>query len=109
MVRKTPIYDLSSIRAAARDEDALILWDRAEQDRLNLGYSREDVAACIRELLPDDFQETKIYDDSSNKMFDVYITRNQHGAHIDHLYIKLKQTPRGKVLIVSFHPEGRFY
>lgn len=109
MVPEAPKYDLDDVRAAASDEMNLELMYSAERDRLNLDYALGDVAQCIQSLHPDHYRKTDSYTGSRPDVFDCYVIRFwlESKNCEDELYVKLKLSPRGKVVIASFHLEGR--
>jgi len=97
-----PLYDLQDIREKAKT-DSINYSKKAEQDIINLGYSREDVCNCLCSLTEEHFKETVEYINNGMPiLFDVYLITFSKSSDVnDNLYIKLKF--RGWVTLQSFH------
>lgn len=110
--RDTPVYDLDRVRElagkglvtfAGKKKEA---GTKVEQNAEDLGYSPDDVFACIASLQPGEFDESLLYPDEKFWQ-DVYkCRRTAPGGEVDDLYIKLKLTRNAvTVVLQSFHRE----
>ncbi|MEN8219483.1 MAG: type II toxin-antitoxin system MqsR family toxin [Pseudomonadota bacterium] len=45
-----PYYSLETIHEVAKDENKIFLSRLAQRDASNLGYTKKDIAACLKEL-----------------------------------------------------------
>ena len=108
--RAEPVYDLDRVRElagkgrvifAGKKRDA---GTKVEQNAEDLGYSPDDVFACIASLQPEEFDESLLY--PGEKFWqDVYkCRRTAPGGEVDELYLKLKLTRNAlTVVLQSFH------
>lgn len=89
------IHNLEAIKEAVRAK-RVVFTAKADTDRANLGYTKDDVFACICDLTPAHFRKTHPYGQ------DDYQIRHTLNTTTTLLYIKLALQPNG-CLLASFH------
>lgn len=100
-----PYYSLEKIIVAAKAELIIYGGRKVNSDIANLGYTLNEVARCISQLQPENYQKTLDYDDKG-KVFDAYkINFSPQEEQTDSIYIKLRLLENGEVQIGlgSFH------
>ena len=98
-----PAYNLARVVELANNGFVKYLGRETTRDVLNLGYSPEDVAACIAMLEPNDFRGSVRYV-STGIRFDIYRISVRFERHIDELFIKLMLSRDCcTVVLGSFH------
>lgn len=110
--RDAPVYDLDRVRELAGKEQVVFAGNkrgrgtRVEMNAQDLGYSPDDIFACIASLQPEEFDESLLYADEKFWQ-DVYrCRRTAPGGQVDDLYIKLKLTRNAVTVVLhSFHRE----
>jgi Motility quorum-sensing regulator, toxin of MqsA len=90
-----PLYDLKLVTAAVA-ADNVIFGGNSTRDRDDLGYTAEECMTCLKNLTQNHFCESTPYE------ADVYKMSHKHDECTDLLYIKLRLTNSG-CLILSFH------
>jgi hypothetical protein len=100
-----PYFTLDKIRQAAAQRRITYKGLKVVQDIRNLGYTAEEIAACIVSLTLIDFQKTIEYPDQT--AHDVYIKNIiRDDKQTDRIYMKLRLRENGEIHIVevgSFH------
>ena len=96
-----PIHNLDSVKDAVRAK-RVVFTSKADVDRQNLGYGKEDVFACICELTASHFRKTHVYGRADHQVQDDYRIRHTLNGTTTLLYIKLALLPNG-CLLASFH------
>jgi hypothetical protein len=99
-----PFFNLDKIRAAVSQQRIRYKGLKVPKDIRNLGYTLEEVSACIISLTLADFQKTIEYPDQT--VHDVYIKNIIREEQTDQIYIKLRLLEDGEIQIVeigSFH------
>ena len=98
IMSRKPTYDLTTIQAAFKTVDSLIMTGSARQGAFALGFSDQDVVDAVQALVVSDFYKSMPPTASGfTAMQDVYKpTFNGVG-----LYIKFQILPSGE-LILSF-------
>jgi hypothetical protein len=56
-----PYDSLETIHEVAKDENKIFLSRLAQRDASNLGYTKKDIIACIKELNNSNFLNTQKY------------------------------------------------
>ena len=105
MPRKSPKYPLESVRQVAKD-GKVFCETKAESSRLSLGYSVEEVCACLTQLCEGEFHKSLTYIDpkAGSLHYDVYKTRYtpSHRHETDYLYVKFRVSRGICILVGSF-------
>jgi hypothetical protein len=99
-----PYFNLDDIRRAALKQHIKYKGLKVPQDIKNLGYTFEEVSACIVALTLSDFYKTIEYPDKT--AHDVYIKDIRIEERTDKIYMKLRLRENGIIQIVeigSFH------
>jgi hypothetical protein len=84
------------------------MYDGVSRDVLNLGYTPEDVAKCVRNLSGADFDKPLTVPNTGKGVpflrYDAYVTTftPAHRTEPDRLYIKLRLNAAG-IWLGSFH------
>lgn len=100
-----PYYSLEKIIVAAKAQQIIYGGRKVNSDIVNLGYTLDEVARCISQLQPENYQKTLEYDDNG-RVFDAYkIGFSPQDGQIDSIYIKLRLLENGEIQIGlgSFH------
>jgi hypothetical protein len=105
-----PFYDLEAIQNIAKDISKIKEVRIAQRDRINLGYSKQDLANCICSLQTSHFYEEKDYNGVKMDVYKMTYSHEVEGnIHTDDLYIKLRLTSTNEIVIIgSFHLTGRY-
>lgn len=101
----TPYYDLEKIITAASEGNIIYGGRKVSKDITNLGYTFDDVIACITKLTHSHHQKIWLSDDKLS-VFDVYVIKHSsHTNKTDSIYIKLRLLENNKihVFLGSFH------
>ncbi|KJV05554.1 type II toxin-antitoxin system MqsR family toxin [Methylocucumis oryzae] len=98
-------YDLNAVREAVLKQQVSYRGRKVYKDIANLGYTLDDVTACLSYLTAKDYRKTERYSDA---VFDVYIkkTANKNDQSFDRIFIKLRLIDAENIEIVeigSFH------
>lgn len=97
-------YSLQRVRELAARGNVVFASSTVKRDAANLGYSHDDVCACLQCLTPTNYDHSEQYSDRG-PWHDIYLLpyRSAEG-YIDPLYIKLKlNRDCVAVLLCSFH------
>lgn len=105
--RKKAEYSLTCIQQLASQGEVIYGSRRVQRHIENLGYSPEDVHACLGKLTSDHYRGSVRYESDPFWHDEYLITFEAKNNQPDELYIKLKLN-RDCVLVIlaSFHPEG---
>ena len=99
-----PFFDLDKIREAASYHRIKYKGFKVAQDIKNLGYTFEEISACIVSLTSADFHKTIEYPDQI--AHDIYIKYFIRDEQTDRIYMKLRLRENEALHIVeigSFH------
>ena len=105
--KKTPEYSLVRIHELAEAGEWAYGSRRVARHIENLGYSPDDVGACLVSLREAHYRGTVRYENAPVWLDEYLISFKGPSGHVDDLYIKLKLNRDGLlILLASFHPEG---
>ena len=100
-------YDLQAVISAAKDQKIIYGGRKVSRDIANLEYTLNEVARCIQQLTPENFD--KVWSDTAKSIkFDVYkIKFSPKEDVVDSIYIKLCLLDNGELFVKlgSFHLE----
>lgn len=88
-VRGAPEYSLDRIRQLAESGAVAFSSTRVELDVQNLGYSPDEVNACIASLEPEDFRQCVKYANRRFWMDEYRLRWRSVSGALDPLYLKL--------------------
>lgn len=88
-IRGAPEYSLDRIRQLAKSGAVVYASTRVELDIQNLGYSPEEVLACIASLEPEDFRQCVRYANRRLWMDEYQLRWRSVSGFLDSLYLKL--------------------
>lgn len=97
-----PKYCLDEVRQAAKQGRLQYHGRIAQRDAAELGYTFDDVCACLVALTSDEYSKTLKYE--SGPELDVYLTRFERpdcAGEFDELYVKFALVEN--ILLASFH------
>ncbi len=98
-------YNLQAVISAAKAHHIIYGGRKVSQDIANLGYTMNEVASCIQQLMPEHFD--KVWTDTDRSIeFDVYkINFSPKEDVTDSIYIKLRLLDNGELYVGlgSFH------
>lgn len=96
----TPTYDLEELKELLCNPSTLHITERAWDDAVGLGFSSEwDIIKQILKIQRIHFFRTQSSEKKPGEYQDVYKVPWKD----DELYIKLRKSPFGKGVIISFH------